>query len=384
MKEKVVIFLICIVSLSAQKLSDEAEISLIICDQGNNIYTAFGHFAISVQDSINSIDQVFSYGNMKPGLELVITRPTANLVISTLKLFKQEYTYYQRKLELIKMNLTYIEKISLYKLLLNDKKTKYNKNYDFINENCCTPIIKHLLNILKKQSKKINIIEKKSTFRSIFSLFLKSEQKLIINSLLGLNSEKRTTNLSETCQPINVTKNIVSLFEREVFEKSQTLLQGKELGVLSSIFSNCVFWSCLLFLIVYFFISFMLPDFTKYINLTIYFLIALLGLFLTYITITTEHELFQINHNILWLNPFYLILFIKAIKDKKTYLPYLFLSINLLIILLWVVTGGFLVLETFLVLAVISIKLVFTELYKFKNRYRVDINDVSGILFTIK
>jgi len=367
LKKKLIIFLVSIISINAQRLSDKAEISLIICDQGKSIFNAFGHFAISVQDSINFIDQVFSYGNMEPALELVVTKPNSKLIISKLELFEQEYTYYQRKLEFIKINLTNLEKISLYRSLLNDKKNKYSRNYDFVSENCCTPIINHLFNTLKKQNEKLNIIEKKSTFRSIFSLFLKPGQKLIINSLLGLNSEQKMTNLSETCQPINVTKNIVSLFEREVFEKSQTLLQGKELGVLSSIFSNCVFWSCLSSLIVYFFISFILPDFTKHINLTIYFSIALLGLFLTYITITTEHELFQINHNILWLNPFYLILFIKRIKDKKTYLPYLFLSINLLITLLWAVTGGFLVLETFLVLAVISIKLVFTELYKFKT-----------------
>jgi len=44
------------------KLSSQAEISIITCDPGAELYSSFGHSAFRVLDRFNGIDQVYNYG----------------------------------------------------------------------------------------------------------------------------------------------------------------------------------------------------------------------------------------------------------------------------------------------------------------------------------
>ena len=48
-------------SLQAQ-LSDKAQISIITCDSGQDLYSSFGHSAFRVQDSAKGINWVYNYG----------------------------------------------------------------------------------------------------------------------------------------------------------------------------------------------------------------------------------------------------------------------------------------------------------------------------------
>lgn len=50
------------VQSSSIKLSDFAEISVITCGPGNEVYSAFGHSAFRIRDVKNGIDSVYNYG----------------------------------------------------------------------------------------------------------------------------------------------------------------------------------------------------------------------------------------------------------------------------------------------------------------------------------
>ena len=43
-------------------LSNQAEISILTCSPGTELYSLFGHTAIRVYDPIKRIDEVFNYG----------------------------------------------------------------------------------------------------------------------------------------------------------------------------------------------------------------------------------------------------------------------------------------------------------------------------------
>ena len=48
--------------MSAQRLSEQARISLLTCTPGEELYARYGHTAIRVLDEQNDIDIVFNYG----------------------------------------------------------------------------------------------------------------------------------------------------------------------------------------------------------------------------------------------------------------------------------------------------------------------------------
>ena len=43
-------------------LSNNAKISVITCDVGNESYSLFGHTALRIQDNSNNLDIVYNYG----------------------------------------------------------------------------------------------------------------------------------------------------------------------------------------------------------------------------------------------------------------------------------------------------------------------------------
>ena len=47
---------------SSAQLSDKAQISLLTCAEGEDIYSLFGHSAIRVNDPINNIDNCYNWG----------------------------------------------------------------------------------------------------------------------------------------------------------------------------------------------------------------------------------------------------------------------------------------------------------------------------------
>ena len=58
------ISVICLLPLpgKAFQLSNEAEISILTCSPGKELYSLFGHTAIRVHDPKANIDEVFNYG----------------------------------------------------------------------------------------------------------------------------------------------------------------------------------------------------------------------------------------------------------------------------------------------------------------------------------
>ena len=60
------LFLICSVFLlnnkSIAELSDQAQISLLTCAEGEDIYSLFGHSAIRVYDPVKNIDNCYNWG----------------------------------------------------------------------------------------------------------------------------------------------------------------------------------------------------------------------------------------------------------------------------------------------------------------------------------
>jgi hypothetical protein len=85
-------------------LSDSAQISLLTCSPGEELYSAFGHTGIRVTDFKNEFDVVFNYGTFdfeQPGFytNFIRGRMLYCLAVDRYDNFRQQYIYEGRRVE---------------------------------------------------------------------------------------------------------------------------------------------------------------------------------------------------------------------------------------------------------------------------------------------
>ena len=131
---------------SNAQLSDQAQISLLTCAEGEDIYSLFGHSAIRVNDPVNNIDNCYNWGMFEFDSDEIVfaTKFTKGRLKYYMDeqdfgYFMMEYDYFQRTVKEQLLNLTHEQKNNLWKAL---KENYLPENrvykYDFFFDNCAT------------------------------------------------------------------------------------------------------------------------------------------------------------------------------------------------------------------------------------------------------
>ena len=150
---KVVIAFICIflfvLTASSQQqiqLTQNAQISVITIDPGNELVDSFGHSAFRVRDNFLSIDYVYNYGVYDFNTPNFYTKFAQGkllyiLGISRFERFLQSYKAQNRTIVEQILNLTTSEKQAFFDFLQNNAKPE-NRGYlyDFFFDNCATKL----------------------------------------------------------------------------------------------------------------------------------------------------------------------------------------------------------------------------------------------------
>lgn len=133
--------------IRGQKIvGDSLDISLLTCSQGNELYSAFGHSAIRVQDRLNQVDAVFNYGTFdfsQEGFYINFVRGKLLyfLDIDQFESFYNQYEYEGREIRELGLMLTSTEKENILKFLLwNSRRENRFYAYDFFWDNCSTRV----------------------------------------------------------------------------------------------------------------------------------------------------------------------------------------------------------------------------------------------------
>jgi hypothetical protein len=114
-------------------LSEIAQISVITCGPGRDLYASFGHSAFRVQDSAQGIDYVYNYGTFDfnaPNFyyNFAIGRPIFILSASKFSDFLYSYQLENRWVKEQILALTSFEKNDLFRFLENNRKLE-NRSY---------------------------------------------------------------------------------------------------------------------------------------------------------------------------------------------------------------------------------------------------------------
>lgn len=144
---KVLLFIFCLLSISgmaAKQLSDQAQIHLLTCTQGDQVWSKYGHTAIRVIDPTNHLDMVFNYGQFSLMdddfyIKFVKGETYYRLGIESYYFFTTFYSNIGRQTYWQELNLSLEQKQRIYDALI----TNYHPDnryylYNFVFDNCAT------------------------------------------------------------------------------------------------------------------------------------------------------------------------------------------------------------------------------------------------------
>ena len=146
--KKLLILFISFLSFTSQSqsipLSEQAEVSLITCGPGTELYAAFGHTAFRVRDPKVGFDRVYNYGTFDfndPNFYTNFTKGDLRYFLSAYDFGRFLRTYHKEKRwvtgQVLNLQQTDVQKIFDY-LENNAKRENREYFYDYFFNNCST------------------------------------------------------------------------------------------------------------------------------------------------------------------------------------------------------------------------------------------------------
>lgn len=341
-------------SQEVPRLTEKSKISLLTCAAGDELYYAFGHTAFRVQDSVLGIDVVYNYGTFdfnQPNfyLNFVKGRLIYSLSRRSFDRFLFEYELEKRWVREQILDLSLDEKNRLFAFF----ETNYlPENRDYLYDpllNNCSSITG---DILKQQFGdaivfKGSHLEKPFTFRQLVRqhLNINSWAAFGIDVAFGSVVDRKATVKEHMFLPYytmwqieNTTKNEKPLMERERIVLDYEEHQNNSFFPLSPLF-----WFTLLFLftaiVTYF--DFKHHGRSRWLDFSLFLVTGLIGLFLLFLWLATDHTSTPYNFNVFWAFPLNgVVAFLFIFQDRlPVWLPkYLWTALGFmgLMVLLWI------------------------------------------------
>lgn len=349
-------------------LSEKAEISLLTCDKGYELYSAYGHSAIRVKDPINNIDVVFNYGTFDYNTDNFLgkfIKGTLDYSLSTERFewFLDSYINDNRGIIEQVFDLTIEEKQSVFdRLIINYETDERNYRYDFFYDNCSSRIHEIIKEVLGEELVYGENLNENSaeTFRNLIepAFDFSPWTTFGVYLIMSYPTDNVATNKQKMFLPIHMMERFdMATYKGNQFIKSKRILfESKAVNFKNSFYLSPIFIFTLIFLIVTF-ISYKNYKAKKHYYSIDYFLLlitGLIGIFFLFMWFGTRHSPTFQNMNMFWAMPLNL-LAIFFLKNKKFKNYFLFMAI--------LNTVGFFILPQVFHIAIIPISLMMTVRY---------------------
>jgi hypothetical protein len=311
-------FLLTITALAQQPSEREddiysnLEVSLLTCSPGDELYSAFGHTAIRVND------MVFNYGMFNFNTEgfyikFVSGETDYELGVEMMDGFERQYERRNRSVIEQKLNLTNEEKAALFNALIeNTRPENKTYRYNFVFDNCATrPRVK--IEECLKGAIKYDVKEENESYRKLIEKYVGEDSwiKFGIDILIGAEADKTASFFDRLFLPdelmnafatarrdngerlVTETKEIVSQDKDEDDDKDNGITPLAVAVIAMTIISIA---------------SLLFPRKLKALDFILFLATGLLGVVITYLCFFSLHPLVGENYNLLWLNPIHLII----------------------------------------------------------------------------
>ncbi len=297
------------------QLSKNTQVSVLTCGTGNESYSLFGHTAIRVHDTVNGIDVVYNYGAFDfntPNFVMKFIKGDLQYfaVAHSYPDFINQYQYEKRSVYEQQLNIPSSLKQKLFDNLntsLASGESYYT--YKFIDKNC-TSMVVDIINKTLDTTAIVKNADTDITYRTILYPYFDNHfyEKLGTSIIFGKKVDGLGTQLF---LPFELQKSLkkVTFQNHPLVQKNKTLLEFENEAPGS-------WWNNIYTYIL--FLGFVVLINKKSIDLFYLILIAVMGMFFTFVGFYSSHLELGYNYNILLFNPTLVgLLYFYWTKNKK-------------------------------------------------------------------
>lgn len=309
-------------SANGRKLSSKAEISLLTCNPGGELYSLFGHSAIRVQDTEANMDFVFNYGTFNfdtPYFYLKFAQGKLDYLLSVSEYadFLRSYQREKRSVYSQKLLLDSIEKQQLFDALaLNYQPENRAYKYDFFMDNCATRIDDIFHKSLGGTWSKTNH-NQQYTYREGLAPYLANSDwlNLGLNIILGMPTDNNQNGLflpDILKDEYKQTKRNNKLFADSV----ETLYDAKTTYAKTPFLKSptFVFYGIAILVLV---LSIFFPNRLRWVDFLLFATVGIVGCIISFLWFFADHSATNQNWNILWALPTHLIIAFALLFQRK-------------------------------------------------------------------
>lgn len=339
--KKLIGILLIFFSLGSNHLpaNDNITISLLTCSSGNETFTAWGHSAIRIVDSVANTDIVYNFGLFDfdtPNFYLKFVKGKLNYMLGVHSTQQFYMSYYRENRQIIeqKLNLTYREKIKIIRRLkyLYKPENRYYL-YSFVGKNCTTELRDIILENVETNFK--NELTN-NTPRKQINEFLRDRLwlKFSMSLIMGYKVDRKINKFESMFLPDYLyhglnelkTNNQPLVASENIFNPVKTAKKSYPF------FISPVFVLSILFLVTIFIQS-------TYFQNSILLIVGITGLVIFVVSLFSEHPELKYNLNYLWINPLYIVTVLLGTLNKnkaKFYLTLFLQFLSIVIVLIWI------------------------------------------------
>ncbi|RKS13383.1 DUF4105 domain-containing protein [Flavobacterium sp. 120] len=297
------------------QLSKNTQVSVLTCGTGNESYSLFGHTAIRVHDTVNGIDVVYNYGAFDfntPNFVMKFIKGDLQYfaVADSYPDFINQYQYEKRAVYEQELNIpSYLKQKLFDNLNTSLASGESHYTYKFIDKNCTSMVV----DIINKTLDTTAIVKNEDTditYRTILYPYFDNHfyEKLGTSIIFGKKVDGLGTQLF---LPFELQKSLkkVTFQNHPLVQENKTLLEFEDEAPGS-------WWNNIYTYIL--FLGFIVLINKKSIDLFYLILIAVMGMFFTFVGFYSSHLELGYNYNILLFNPTLVgLLYFYWTKNKK-------------------------------------------------------------------
>lgn len=314
-----------------QSFTRHAEVSLLTCSSGEELYSTFGHSAIRVNDTVTGKDIVFNYGVFDFNTphfywKFIRGKLKYQLAIQYTDSFIRAYKSEGRSVREEKLRLKQAEKMKLIQFLrINYLPANRYYLYDFFYNNCSSKIWDAVKKTANGDFRFDQSNYKPTSFRVMLypSLEDMDWSRFGIDILLGTPADQIANFEEQMFLPEYLSDNMSHTYKTKVDGSRKMLLgpsillvpERKEKDKQAGISPLVLFY----FLLTAVLLLTLLVKRSKVLDGLDYLFfsgIGLLGLLLVFMWFGTDHQAMSGNYNLLWANPLGII-FLFLVNRKK-------------------------------------------------------------------
>ncbi|MBO6006173.1 MAG: DUF4105 domain-containing protein [Paludibacteraceae bacterium] len=287
------------------------EVSLLTCSPGDELYSAFGHTAIKVNDMVFNYG-MFNFNTEGFYLKFVSGQTDYELGVELMDGFERQYERRGRGVIEQKLNLTNEEKAALFGALIeNTRPENKTYRYNFVFDNCATrPRVK--IEECLKGNIQYDVREENDSYRKLIEQYVGEDSwiKFGIDILIGAEADKTASFFDRLFLPDELMNAFAKAKrengERLVKETNEVVEQeenaDEQEGGVTPLAATVILMTIVSIA------SLLFPRKLKVLDFVLFLITGLLGVVVAYLCFFSLHPLVGENYNLLWLNPLHLLI----------------------------------------------------------------------------